>query len=123
KESTVPADASPQWPPPLVFVVSPEMVRLPGRNATTAELASVLQRSALEDPVLDKTGLTARYDFDLEFTPDETVFGGGLGKGTDDCAKPGFFAAIQQQLGLRLEGPRGLVAVLVIDHIERPSEN
>lgn len=42
-------------------------------------------------PVLDKIGLSARYDFDLEFTPDETVFGGAVGKGPDDSAKPGFF--------------------------------
>jgi len=65
-----------------------------------AEFASVMQRAALDDPVLDKTGLTARYDFDLEFTPDETVFGGALGKVADDSAKPGLFAAIQHQLGL-----------------------
>jgi len=123
KESTVSSDVAPQGPPPLIFVVSPQLVRLPGRSATMVELASVLQRAALDDPVLDKTGLTARYDFDLEFTPDETVFGGVLGKGVDDSAKPGLFAAIQQQLGLKLEKTRGTVDVLVIDHVERPSEN
>ena len=88
-----------------------------------AELASVLQRSALEYPVLDKTGLSARYDFDLEFAPDATVFGGALGKGSDDAQSPNLFAAMQQQLGLRLEKTRGLVSALVIDHVERPSEN
>jgi len=123
KESTVSPDASPEGPAPLIFVVSPQLVRLPGRNATMAELASVMQRAALDDPVLDKTGLTARYDFDLEFTADETVFGGTLGKSTDDSARPGLFSAIQQQLGLRLEATRGLVDVLVIDHVERSSEN
>ena len=123
KESTVSPDDTPQGPPPLIFTVSPQLVRLPGRNATTAELASVMQRSALDEPVLDKTGLTARYDFDLEFTPDETVFGGALGKGTDDSAKPGLISAIQQQLGLKLEATRGLVDALVIDHVDHPSEN
>jgi uncharacterized protein (TIGR03435 family) len=123
KESTESTDASPQGPPPLIFVVSPQLVRLPGRNATMSELVSVLQRVALDHPVLDRTGLTARYDFDLEFTPDDTVFGGTLGNGGDDSTKPGLFAAIQQQLGLRLEATRGLVEVLVIDHVERPSEN
>jgi len=123
KESTVSTDTSPQGPPPLIFVVAPQLVRLAGRNATMAELASVMQRAALDDPVLDKTGLIARYDFDLEFTPDEAVFGGALGKGAEDSPKPGLFAAIQQQLGLRLEASRGLVDVLVIDHVERPSEN
>jgi uncharacterized protein (TIGR03435 family) len=123
KESTASPNASPAGPSPPIFVVSPQLVRLPGRNATMAELASVMQRAALDDPVLDKTGLTASYDFDLEFTPDETVFGGALGKGPDDSTKPGLFAAIQQQLGLRLEAGRGLVAVLVIERAERPAEN
>jgi uncharacterized protein (TIGR03435 family) len=123
KESTVSPDASPEGPPPLIFVVSPQLVRLPGRNATMAELASVMQRAALDNPVFDRTGLSARYDFDLEFTPDETVFGGMLGKGTDDSARPGLLAAIQQQLGLRLVATRGPVDALVIDHIERPSAN
>jgi uncharacterized protein (TIGR03435 family) len=123
KESATPPDALPQGPPPLIFVVSPQLVRLPGRNATTAELASVMQRAAFDIPVLDKTGLSARYDFDLEFTPDETVFGGAPRKGADDSTKPGLFAAIQQQLGLRLEPARGQVDVLTIDRAERPSEN
>jgi len=91
KESSEPTDASPEGPPPLIFVVSPQLIRLPGRNATMAELASVMPRAALDDPVLDKTGLAARYDFDLEFTPDEAVFGGAFGKGADDSAKPGLF--------------------------------
>ena len=53
--------------------------------------------------VLDKTGLAGTYDFDLEFTPDETIFGGILGKGTGDCAEARPVSAVQQQLGLRLE--------------------
>jgi uncharacterized protein (TIGR03435 family) len=123
RESTLSPDASPEGPLPLIFVVSPQIVRLPGRNATMAEFASVMQRAALDNPVLDRTGLSARYDFDLEFTPDETVFGGALAKGTDDSARPGLFAAIQQQLGLRLEATKGPVEALVIDHVHRPSEN
>jgi uncharacterized protein (TIGR03435 family) len=123
KESTVSPDASPEGPPPLIFVVSPQLVRLPGRNATMADFASVMQRAALDYPVLDKTGLSAKYDFDLEFTPDETVFGGVLGKGADDAARPDLFGAISQQLGLKLEATRGLVETLVIDRVARPSEN
>jgi len=123
KESAVSPDALPEGPPPLIFVVSPQLVRLPGRYATMADLASVMQRAALDYPVVDKTGLSARYDFDLEFTPDETVFGGAGGGASDDSAKPGLFAAISQQLGLRLEAVRGPVEALVIDHVERPSEN
>ena len=123
KESTESPDAMPEGPPPLIFVIAPQLVRLPGRNATMADLASVMQRAALDYPVLDRTGLTARYDFDLEFTPDETVFGGALGKGSNDSSSLDLFAALAQQLGLRLEATRGPVSALVIDHAERPSEN
>jgi len=118
-----PAPDAPQGPPPLVFVLSPQLVSLPGRGATIGELASVMQRAALDHPVVDQTGLKGRYDFDLEFAPDEAVFGGALGKGVEDAAKPNLFTAMQQQLGLRMEATRGPVEVLVIDRVERPSEN
>ncbi|MDE3195888.1 MAG: TIGR03435 family protein, partial [Acidobacteriota bacterium] len=51
--------------PPLIFVLYPHKATLPGRDATMGELASVLQRAALDRPVLDHTGLTGRFDFDL----------------------------------------------------------
>jgi uncharacterized protein (TIGR03435 family) len=126
KESTSTQAASPAGPPPLIFVLSPLSVRLPGRDATIGELASVMQRAALDRPVVDRTGLTGRYDFDLEFMPDESEFGGALGKSvepTDNAGPPGLFTAIQQQLGLQLEATKGPVDALVIDHVERPSAN
>ena len=43
KETTASPDASPEGPPPLIFVVSPQLIRLPGRNASIAELATVMQ--------------------------------------------------------------------------------
>jgi uncharacterized protein (TIGR03435 family) len=112
---------SPEGPPPLVFVLSPEGARLPGRSATMTELANIFQRTALDRPVMDKTGLSGRYDFDLEWTPDETQFGGVV-RGTPESPKD-LFAAIQEQLGLRLESTRGPIAALVIDQAERPSAN
>jgi uncharacterized protein (TIGR03435 family) len=123
KESTVSPDATPEGPSPLIFLVAPPNVTLPARYATMDELASVLQRSTLERPVVDRTGLTGRYDFDLEFSIDETLFGGALGNGTDVATEPGLFAAMQEQLGLKLEPTRGPVSVLVIDRAERASEN
>ncbi len=123
KESTVSPDASPEGPPPLIFVVSPQLIRLPGRSATMAELASVMQRAALDHPVLDRTGLSGRYDFDLAFAPDETQFGGAFHGATDDAAAPDLSTAMQQQLGLKLEATKGPVDMLVVDHAERPSEN
>jgi uncharacterized protein (TIGR03435 family) len=85
----------------------------------------VFQRAALDRPVVDKTGIFGRFDFDLEWTPDETQFDGAFGRSanTEDSAKPGLFAAIQEQLGLRLEATKGPVEALVIDRAERPSEN
>ena len=123
KESTVSPDAFPEGPPPLIFVLAPQVVRLPGRYATMAELASVMQRAALDHPVVDKTGLSGRYDFDLEWAPDETQFGGAIPKSTDDTGRPDLFKALQVQLGLRLEATKGAVEVMVIDHVERPTEN
>jgi uncharacterized protein (TIGR03435 family) len=122
KESTASPDATPEGPPPLVFALNPQLIRLPGRSASVAELASVFQRAALDRPVIDKTGLSGRYDFDLEFVPDEIFFGGALGRGADDT-KPGLLTAIQEQLGLRLEATKGLVPTLVIDQADRPTEN
>jgi uncharacterized protein (TIGR03435 family) len=123
KESTVSPDASPEGPPPLIFVLSPQGVSLPGRNATMAELASVMQRAAVDRPVVDQTGLTGRYDFVLEWTPDDTQFGGQRPPTPEVPVKPDLFAALQQQLGLKLVATRGPVEVLVIDRIERPSNN
>jgi uncharacterized protein (TIGR03435 family) len=72
---------------------------------------------------VDKTGLTGRYDFDLEWTPDETQFDGRMPPiKAENSGKPDLFAAVQQ-LGLRLESAKGPVPVIVIDHVERPSEN
>ena len=87
------------------------------------ELASVMQRAALDRPVVDQTNLTGRYDFKLEWTPDETQFNGFAPKPPDIPIRPDLFAALQQQLGLKLEATRGLVDVLLIDRADRPSEN
>ena len=75
KASSLTPDASPEGPPPLIFVLSPQGVALPGRNATMAELASVMQRAALDRPVVDKTGLSGRYDGQSRMFPE----GGGEG--------------------------------------------
>jgi len=114
---------TPEGAPPLVFHLAPDRARLPARDATMDELAWVLQRAALDRPVLDRTGLTGRYDFELEWTPDETQFGGNVPTGNPEPPKPDLFAALQQQLGLRLEATRGLVNTIEIDQVQRPSEN
>jgi uncharacterized protein (TIGR03435 family) len=63
--------------------------------------------------VIDKTGLTGRYDFTLEYA--------GLG---DDATGPNVFSAIEKQLGLKLDKSRAPLDVIVIDHIDKvPVEN
>ena len=79
---------------------------------------------ALDRPVIDKTGLTGYFEIRLAFAPDDPATadpGAPAPIKTPDA--PTIFQAIQKQLGLRLVPAKGPVDVLVIDHIERPSEN
>ena len=122
------SDAAPDESPNVTSTVYPgdggiDYVHLPGRNATMAQFASVLQRAILDRPVVDSTGLSGRFDFDLEWTPDEGQFGGTLSPAPTNSGKPAFFPAIQQQLGLRLEAMRAQIDTLVVDRLDRPSEN
>ncbi|MGA2736593.1 MAG: TIGR03435 family protein [Bryobacteraceae bacterium] len=115
-------------------------IRMNGRgdlslNAVGLDMfAEVLSRQ-LGLLVANKTGLSGKYDFTLKWTPDEgqgQMFGGpGGGPGgpprdaapPPDASGPSIFAALQEQLGLKLESQKGPVDTLVIDHIDRPSEN
>lgn len=97
------------------------------QNSTMAEFASDLQGRLADRPVVDQTGLgSKRYDFILKWTPDSPALNGPTGAppaaGNPD-APPDIFAAIQQQLGLKLESTKAQVDVIVIDHVEKPSEN
>ncbi len=118
-----PSTAAPDALPELVGVVYPDRVAVPARNATMAQFVSMLQRAVLDRPVLDQTGLAGKYDFDLEWKPDETQYGGQLPPPSPDSNKPDLFAALQLQLGLKLEGTRGTVQAIAIDIVSRPSEN
>jgi uncharacterized protein (TIGR03435 family) len=71
-------------------------------------------------PVQDKTGLKGRYDFVLQRP---SMGAGSADAGTGADAGPSVFAVLEDALGLKLEGTKGSVDMLVIDHIERPSEN
>jgi uncharacterized protein (TIGR03435 family) len=95
-----------------------------GVNATMTNFANALQGVATDRPVVDQTGLTGRYDFRLEWTPDPSQFGGrALPTGSPDRNSPALLTAIQEQLGLKLESRRATVDVLVIDRIDKPSQN
>ena len=118
-----PSTAAPDMPAALISTVYPDRILLPARNTTMAEFVSLLQRAVLDRPVVDKTGLTGRYDFDLTWAPDETQFGGEVPVAPSDAPSAPLFRAIQEQLGLRLEATRGPVSALAIDGVERPSAN
>jgi uncharacterized protein (TIGR03435 family) len=118
-----PSAGAPDDPAQVISTVYPQKIVMPARNATMTDLTSVMQRAILDRPVVDKTGLTGKYDFDLEWAPDESQFGGEIPAAGAEAASPPLFAAIQQQLGLRLEATRGPIAALVVDSAQRPSAN
>jgi bla regulator protein BlaR1 len=94
------------------------------------QLANQLGRS-----VVDKTGLKGGYDVNLTWTPDPSQGGGGPfggpggpgGGGPDGAppteAGPSLFTALQEQLGLKLESGKGPVEIMVLDKVQKPSEN
>jgi bla regulator protein blaR1 len=82
-------------------------------------------------PVVNRTGLNGNFDIKLQWTPDPgqstSPFGGqpppGVEPPPSDPNGPSLFTAIQEQLGLRLESQKGPVEMIVIDRVERPTEN
>lgn len=82
--------------------------------------------NSLDRPVLDQTGLTGKYDFRLEWSPDADRAPAAVTAGSPsapDPTGPTLFTALQEQLGLRLEARRVPTEILVIDEVARPSEN
>lgn len=76
--------------------------------------------------MIDRTNLTGRFDIRLQWTPDvgeNPLDPRGNAIPTADPSRPSIFAAIQEQLGLQLESPKGPVEALVIDRVEKPSGN
>jgi len=89
-----------------------------------ADLAGEL-RGQLDRPVVDKTGISGRYDIALNWTVDDFQAArfSGFPAPLDHTEVPDLFTAIQEQLGLRLESTKGSVEAMVIDRVERPIEN
>ena len=96
-----------------------------------ANIVPALSRT-LGRTVTDKTGLTGKYDVNLQWTPDQAQLlqlpGGGPPPGAPEGPRfdpngPSIFTALQEQLGLKLESEKGPVEMFVIDSVQRPSEN
>ncbi len=114
---------NPNGPPDDNFSTSAYMRET---NTTMGEYAKAMQY-VLDRPVVDQTGLEGRWDFLLKWTADESQFtalGYKIQPPLDNPnAPPPLFTAIQEQLGLKLEPVKAPVDVLVVDHVERPTEN
>ena len=91
---------------------------LDGKGVSIATLATNIARSVRRS-VIDKTGLTGTYDFHLEW--EEASLSDATNPDISD--RPSIFTAVTEQLGLKLESAKGPVEVIVIDHMERPSQN
>jgi uncharacterized protein (TIGR03435 family) len=82
-------------------------------TSVSMELLAGYVGNRLDRIVLDKTGLSDRYDFTLDWAPDQAP----------DTSAPSLVTALREQLGLRVESQKSPVDVLVIDRIDKPSEN
>jgi uncharacterized protein (TIGR03435 family) len=96
--------------------------RLPAKAASMPMLAEALM-IVLDRPIIDGTGLRGKYDFDLAWMPEPDQFGGHGPAASSDANAPDIFAAIQEQLGLRLDSRKVPVQSLIVDHAERPAGN
>jgi len=92
-----------------------------GVNASIGDFIGELQRIVMNRPIVDETGLTGVYNIQIEFTREEPD---ALGMTElPDTAAPNLLNALQEQLGLKLEGAKTAVDVIVIDHAVSPEAN
>jgi bla regulator protein BlaR1 len=98
-------------------------LRAGSRNTTMDQLAEALSAlGRLDRPVVDQTGLSGRIDYEMQWTREPNPLGQ---PDTNPPPDPGptFLQALREQLGLKLEPAKAPLRVLVIDRVERPSEN
>jgi uncharacterized protein (TIGR03435 family) len=103
-------------------------------NATIGDFTGFLQILVLDRPVVDKTGIQGRFDYQCTFTPDDSQFGGhpppmpaqANNTGSTDAATPAapsLYDALQQELGLKLSAEKTAVDVIAVDHVDKPTAN
>ena len=98
-------------------------LRFTAYQETIKGLADVLS-STLSRPVRDMTGLTAKYDFVLEFANDESAAMTPPGAEPSPDSAPSLFTAVPEQLGLKLEQKKAPVEIVVVDRLEKaPTAN
>lgn len=116
-------------PPPVQSGTMPRFSMRVGRGSMEAvglEIRDVAQMfsNLLGRTVVDKTGLKGLYDVKMTWAPDPALQGPpGADAPPVDPSGPSIFTAVQEQLGLKLDSAKGPVEVIVIDSVERPTEN
>ena len=101
-------------------------ITMVARNTAIKDFTGFLQVLVLDRPVVDQTGLTGHYDFECTFTPDDSLFNGHSPfppQADANNTAPSFYDAFQQDLGLKLSPEKAPVDVIIIDHVEKPSQN
>jgi uncharacterized protein (TIGR03435 family) len=103
---------------------APGRISFGARNVTMALIATSLagQVTGVDRPISDRTRLSGKYDFAIEFSPDPSVVPPGSNFKPDASGTP-FMVALKGQLGLKLEPQKGPLEVVIVDHVEHPSEN
>jgi uncharacterized protein (TIGR03435 family) len=101
---------------------------LDGAGISIQTLATNLSRLELHRSVIDKTGLGGTFEVHLKWASDAPTGLAGPSDSpgappSDSLSGPSIYTALQEQMGLRLASARGPVEVLVVDHIEKPSDN
>ncbi|HEV2710108.1 MAG TPA: TIGR03435 family protein [Edaphobacter sp.] len=107
KQSPAPIKPNPTW--------SSDNGRFTAHDLSMTDMASVLTEMA-HRTVIDKTGLTGKYDLTLKWSED-------TGSNSTTDTGPSIFTALQEQLGLKLKPAKGPAETLVVEHVEMPSEN
>ena len=116
-----PGPPKPGERPPCGMFMGPASV---GAGDVSLEQLAQLLSGRVNRVVQDRTGLTGRYSFNIEFTPDQIPPGGFQLNGAPvqiNPDGPSLFTALQEQLGLKLDPQRGPVETFVIDSVEQPT--
>jgi len=136
--SPSPNDAGPGRVPNGPLGLHGSMRMMPGRiesEGSTLDMLTHALSGPLGHTVIDKTGLIGKYDYTLQWTPDDAAMPmpGGPGGGPAgasghesnvvEAGGPSLLTAVEEQLGLKIESTKGQVDVIVIDHLDLPSAN
>jgi bla regulator protein BlaR1 len=118
------AELFPQVCDVYAMTMGPSGARLGSRNTTMDLMASSLAGPGrLGRPVVNQTGLSGKFDFVIAWTPEPDIRRPVDKDTIPDTPGTTFLEALREQLGLKLEATRGPIKILVVDHVESPSEN